>query len=314
MPYLLIRRLAFTIFFVSIKTSWCWVSTNKNFGHALLSRGILYKRDVTCKVSEIDLSLEEIAAKWMTTCRTGQNLKSVNQTFIDQVENITVERSAGEGLGLLLEEMWQSEETQIRGLVLVSGVIDDSPAARSGAFKRGDTLISANGKDLEGLAFDTLVEELGSLSDDLLINFQVQRIVQRATVDVTVIDYDGTPRSRFLVPAGGNLRTAFLFNGFQNSDIYDSETMRFDALGNSGTNCGGDGTCGTCLISIIQGADLISPPGRVEKLALAKQQRPPRWRWSCNVYVGLGNRGGNITVGLRPQALFEDERQKTVGI
>ena len=57
--------------------------------------------------------------------------------------------------------------------------------------------------------------------------------------------------------------------------------MRFDAIGNSGTNCGGEGSCGTCLVAITAGNDLLLPPKSTEAKVLLKQGRPARWRWSC---------------------------------
>jgi ferredoxin len=47
--------------------------------------------------------------------------------------------------------------------------------------------------------------------------------------------------------------------------------MRFDAIGNAGTNCGGEGSCGTCLVSITDGFDLCNEPMRTEGKALLKQ-------------------------------------------
>ena len=174
--------------------------------------------------------------------------------------------------------------------------------------------MSANGINLEVQSFDALMESLGLLKGDA-IELTLKRIVPRQIINVTVLEPGSDDiKARFQMPSGANLRTAFLLNGFRPGDIYDFDTYRFDAIANSGTNCGGDGTCGTCLVSVVEGADLLSPPGRVEKAALAKQRRPPRWRWSCCLFVGLGNKGGQLTVELRPQSLFEDEQGKITGI
>ena len=79
-------------------------------------------------------------------------------------------------------------------------------------------------------------------------------------------------------------------------------------------SCGGEGSCGTCLVAITQGMDLASPPARIEAKALAKQNRPTRWRWSCRAYVGTANRNGDVHVQLRPQVAFADEQAKTEGL
>ena len=109
---------------------------------------------------------------------------------------------------------------------------------------------------------------------------------------------------------GESLSLHASFNGVRDRELYDAETQRFDAVGNSGSNCGGEKTCGTCLVSIIEGASLASAPGRVEKAALQKQRRPTRWRWSCGLFVGNGNEGGTFKIALRPQSQFADERTK----
>merc|ERR1719453_2253971 len=128
----------------------------------------------------------------------------------------------------------------------------------------------------------------------------MKRLVPRATVKVRVTASDGSDLGVFEAPAGANLRMEFLRRGLPKEEIYDSQTMRFDAIGNAGSNCGGEGSCGTCLVAITQGFDLVSPAAGTEAKALAKQGRPTRWRWSCRTVVGSENRGGNVRVQLRP--------------
>jgi hypothetical protein len=76
--------------------------------------------------------------------------------------------------------------------------------------------------------------------------------------------------------------------------------MRFDAIGNAGSNCGGEGSCGTCLVAVTRGLELISQPGRIEGKALAKQNRPARWRWSCRAVLGANNQVRPLLLGPCP--------------
>ncbi|KAJ8612517.1 hypothetical protein CTAYLR_003714 [Chrysophaeum taylorii] len=249
------------------------------------------------------LSLEEIGAKWITTCRNGVALKNINASYVDRTLETTIDRS--NGYGVTLEELWAGPNG--RGLVLVSGV----DGAALGKLEVGDTIKAVDDVDVEGSDFDATIAALRGAGNPARVT--VQRLEPRRAVDVTVLDPGGDVRASFPLPAGGNLRLGLLFNGLRDSEIYDSETMRFDAIANSGTNCGGEGTCGTCLVAVVEGADRLIPPARVEKAALLKQRRPPRWRWSCRCNVGLDNRGGGLTVMLRPQANFKDEQTKITG-
>lgn len=265
------------------------------------------------------LSLEEVAAKWITTARNGVALKNINSSYVDESFTVRVERP----LGLDLEEMWASKQMftsdgRRRGLVLVGGVNPGGNSARASSedgktIAVGDTLTRIDDVDVEGLDFEAIVEALQQGTG--IATLEVQRIVRRELIDVTVLDYDGSLMSKFKLPSGGaNLRMALLYNGFRNKEIYDDQTMRFDAIANSGSNCGGEGTCGTCLVNIQEGSDLIAPPARLESAALAKQGRPKRWRWSCRCTVGSENQGGSLVVQLRPQANYQEERDRVVGL
>lgn len=48
---------------------------------------------------------------------------------------------------------------------------------------------------------------------------------------------------------GTNLRTALNANNLR---LYDDRTARFDSPYQTG-NCGGEGTCGTCVVAVVQG-------------------------------------------------------------
>ena len=70
-------------------------------------------------------------------------------------------------------------------------------------------------------------------------------------------------------------------------------------------DCAGEGLCGTCLVAVDQGADLLNPKEGVEDMIT--RGRPLSWRASCRAVVGPNNEGGTIRLRVQPQTGFEDE-------
>jgi ferredoxin len=101
--------------------------------------------------------------------------------------------------------------------------------------------------------------------------------------------------------AGENLRRLLLRKGIK---IYNPKTKRFDMPFATG-DCAGEGLCGTCLVAIQEGRDLLSPPQADEKRIIAG--RPLSWRASCRTVVGPNNQPGTIRLQTQPQSNFEDE-------
>ena len=81
-----------------------------------------------------------------------------------------------------------------------------------------------------------------------LIKFLVKR---GELTKINIAIYLGEYVTNFTVIAGygGKLRTAL---NAMNLKIYDDRTARFDSPYQTG-NCGGEGTCGTCVVGILQG-------------------------------------------------------------
>lgn len=108
---------------------------------------------------------------------------------------------------------------------------------------------------------------------------KVKRLIKRAEIVVQI--YGPSDEYVMNVTAlsgyGVNLRTAL--NSYS-IKLYDERTARFDSPYQTG-NCGGEGTCGTCIVAVTQGANLLNERVRVENAALDNQGAPPSWRWSC---------------------------------
>lgn len=64
-------------------------------------------------------------------------------------------------------------------------------------------------------------------------------------------------------------------------------------------NCEGKGMCGTCLVDILEGAELMNK--RTDKEPYYLKLRPDSWRLACQATVGDGTNGGKIKVKRRPQ-------------
>ncbi|XAR70922.1 hypothetical protein NMG60_11027965 [Bertholletia excelsa] len=64
-------------------------------------------------------------------------------------------------------------------------------------------------------------------------------------------------------------------------------------------NCGGGGSCGTCIVEIIGGQDLLNERTNTELRYLKK--KPESWRLACQTIVGNKENSGKVVVQRLPQ-------------
>ncbi|KAI9192584.1 hypothetical protein LWI28_025088 [Acer negundo] len=64
-------------------------------------------------------------------------------------------------------------------------------------------------------------------------------------------------------------------------------------------NCGGGGSCGTCIVEIIDGKDLLNERTDTELKYLKK--KPESWRLACQTIVGNKENSGKVVVQRLPQ-------------
>ncbi|PIN09045.1 hypothetical protein CDL12_18381 [Handroanthus impetiginosus] len=64
-------------------------------------------------------------------------------------------------------------------------------------------------------------------------------------------------------------------------------------------NCGGGGSCGTCIVEIIDGQDLLNERTNTELRYLKK--KPESWRLACQTIVGNKENSGKVVVQRLPQ-------------
>ncbi|KAG4931207.1 hypothetical protein AAZX31_17G192700 [Glycine max] len=64
-------------------------------------------------------------------------------------------------------------------------------------------------------------------------------------------------------------------------------------------NCAGGGSCGTCIVEIIEGKDLLNERTNTELRYLSK--KPESWRLACQTIVGNKENSGKVAVQRIPQ-------------
>ncbi|KAB1218529.1 hypothetical protein CJ030_MR3G026409 [Morella rubra] len=101
---------------------------------------------------------------------------------------------------------------------------------------------------------------------------------------------DGTPDIHFRKACGGQkLRNIMLDSNMELYGPYSRPLL----------NCGGGGTCGTCMVEIVQGEELLSPRTDKEKEKLKKKRK--NWRLACQTTVGKPDTTELVVVQQLPE-------------
>uniref|UniRef100_A0A0F7GZ25 Photosynthetic NDH subcomplex B 3 n=1 Tax=Cypripedium formosanum TaxID=53042 RepID=A0A0F7GZ25_9ASPA len=102
---------------------------------------------------------------------------------------------------------------------------------------------------------------------------------------------DGTPDIQIRLASGGQkLRDVMLDGRIDLYGPYDAPL----------SNCSGFGTCGTCLVEVVEGKELLSPRTEKEKETLKK--KPKTWRLACQTTVGHGKDSrGQVVIQQLPE-------------
>ena len=266
-------------------------------------------------VSKPTLPVDEIAMRYKVI-QFGQagapgdfELENQDTAFANELIKITLSREGGLGLDLAEYSAGRGNG----GVVLVNDVIEGSNAAKTGLFMPGDALVSvqAVGDNLlegvptgvvnvEGLNFDATIGELGRFRDCSTLTIIVKRLVTREYVTIEMVGPQGEDAGEMVIPAGygANVRSELQRN---NMKVYDPLMARFDSPYQTG-DCGGEGTCGTCMIAVLAGSEFLNDRVTVESKGLAKQGAQGNYRWACRTKLRAGvNKGGKVKIMLRPQ-------------
>jgi hypothetical protein len=262
--------------------------------------------------TQLNSKLEEIAHKLrlqtydVDTAVYGMESKN---HLADGIEVIHTEVHMDDNgwLGLELTEVAHSNVDH-RGLVLVSAVSDQKKHTTQD-IQVGDTIIGVFVDDnfaesTTGLDYDETVKVINEAKRHSLdhgnhgrLTIELNRLVKRETVHVEIVDSDGTVTEMDAL-AGDNLRTLIMHHHMQ---LYDQDRHRLDQPSITGSNCGGEGICGTCVVAIEQGMDHLNKIGPQESSFL--KGLPKSWRPICKTVVGADNLPGTtLRVRLHPHA------------
>ncbi|XP_022724754.1 photosynthetic NDH subunit of subcomplex B 3, chloroplastic [Durio zibethinus] len=101
---------------------------------------------------------------------------------------------------------------------------------------------------------------------------------------------DGTPDVHFRRACGGQkLRDIMLDNNIELYGPYARPLL----------NCAGGGTCGTCMVEVVEGKELLNPRTNKEKEKL--KRKPKNWRLACQTTVGKPDSRGMLVIQQLPE-------------
>nr|WDA42958.1 photosynthetic NDH subunit of subcomplex B 3 [Fagopyrum tataricum] len=101
---------------------------------------------------------------------------------------------------------------------------------------------------------------------------------------------DGTPDVHIRTTTGGqDLRTIMLDNQIELYGPYARALL----------NCAGGGTCGTCLVEVVEGKEILSP--RTDKEREILKKKPKNWRLACQTTVGTPDSRGLVVIQQLPE-------------
>ncbi|KAK3127055.1 hypothetical protein QOZ80_7AG0567650 [Eleusine coracana subsp. coracana] len=100
---------------------------------------------------------------------------------------------------------------------------------------------------------------------------------------------DGTPDVQYRTACGGQKLRDIMLEGY--IDLYGPYDQVL-------LNCSGAGVCGTCIVEVVAGKEMLSPKTDVEKEVLKK--KPKTWRLACQCTVGNPDSTGQMIIQQLP--------------
>ncbi|KAM0833688.1 hypothetical protein ACQ4PT_028562 [Festuca glaucescens] len=101
---------------------------------------------------------------------------------------------------------------------------------------------------------------------------------------------DGTPDVHYRTACGGQKLRDIMLEGY--IDLYGPYDKAL-------SNCSGGGECGTCMVEVVEGSEMLSPKNEVEKEKL--RRKPKSWRLACQATVGKPDSTGQMIIQQLPE-------------
>ncbi|RCV13080.1 hypothetical protein SEVIR_2G329200v4 [Setaria viridis] len=111
---------------------------------------------------------------------------------------------------------------------------------------------------------------------------------------------DGTPDVHYRTARGGQKLRDIMLEGY--IDLYGPYDKFL-------LNCSGGGVCGTCIVEVVEGKEMLSPKTEKEKEML--KRKPKTWRLACQATVGNADSTGQMVIQQLPEwKIHEWDKQK----
>ena len=282
-------------------------------------------------MNQYNLDPERIPEEWTASLQPATAMQDAGvyltaqdsqNVFADTLRVLVKCPAPGNGLGIELLELAGGRGDGL-GITMVSGLVPGATAEHSGLLY-GDSITGVSlrkrqpgtaemeqvySASTEALEYDGTIAQIISLVEkanqvqeteniphtQLVYVLTIKRLRRKPKVQLR-LQYPPAqeePDVSLQLFAGENLRRAMLSRGVK---LNDKLSRRFDS-GGSG-DCGAEGTCATCAVNVVQGAELLNPIGQQEQKILEKN---PRWRFACKAIVGYGMQEGEMVVKVSPR-------------
>jgi ferredoxin len=216
-----------------------------------------------------------------------------------EVSQTQVSVANGAGLGLVLTEVASGTAGGRPGcgLVLISDVSGNALQADPVTIQVGDVITAIRTTDRSvherttGLNYDGTVEAIGTVkkaAKDGVLVLKLNRLVARAPIRIEIVHAENKVVKTIEALAGQNLRQLLL-----RKDM---------TLG----ICGGEGTCGACLVAVHGGEEHLGTRGDaigdpITKEEVGKNNNGISWRKACQTIIGADNKAGTVRIQIKTQ-------------